>query len=526
MGGALSPRLRRLEEPAAVAVASLCLLLLVLLPLLWLLAQLVTSGAPEQLATLLGSARLWTLLGRSLALASAITCVALALGVPLGALLARTNVVGRGLALWLHVFPFLLPPFLIALGWFRLFGRDAPLGSEWSAHLLFSSAGVVALLGLVFSPVVTALTALGLHGVDASLEEAARVVAPPARVMTRVLLPLAWPAIALAALVVFALALSELGVPLFLNVETYPAAVFSRLAGARYAPGEAFALVLPLLVVALLLLGLERRFIGRRSFAFHGARGRRPGVLPLGRWRALVSVGVWLLVACGLLPVLVLLRQGWGGGFTALEQWMGGSPLQSLLVGALAASVITALGLVLGTRLARGRRGSASLDALSMLAFIMPAAVLGVGLIATFHHRATHFVYGTTLMLVVGLVARYSILGVRTFAASVSQSPPELEQAAAVAGAGYVRRMLRIVAPMHARGLGAAWLLSMVFALRDLDMVVLFYPPGRETLPIRIFTLEANGSAAVIAALASLHIALTAGVLAVGGAALWRRSRT
>jgi len=67
--------------------------------------------------------------------------------------------------------------------------------------------------------------------------------------------------------VVFALSVSELGVPMFLRVDAFTAAVFARLGGIRYAPGEAFALVLPLLPVALGLLFAERRLVGAGSFA-------------------------------------------------------------------------------------------------------------------------------------------------------------------------------------------------------------------------------------------------------------------
>lgn len=507
-------------------MAAVCLLLLVLLPLVSLLVQWLGSAGLAHAGELLGSARLGLLLGKTLALAMATTALALLIGVPLGALLARTDVAGRGLALGLHAFPLFLPPFLVALGWFQLLGRGGIWGTPLSARLLFAPLGVIAVLGLVFSPIVTGLTLLGLRGVDPSLEQAARVVAPPGRVMRRVLLPLAWPAIAFAALLVFALSVSELGVPALLRVQTYPAAVFARLAGQTYAPGEAFALVLPLLAVALVLLGLERRFLGARSFSSLKARGASLTTWPLGRARPWVSAGVWCLVFLGLYPLLALAWRARTASLGALLDWMGATPGQSLRVAALTGTVVATLGVVLGTRLARGRRFSAFLDALGVLAFIMPSAVLGVGLVATFHHRATHFIYATTAMLVVGLVARYFIVGVRTFASSVSQSPVELEQAAALAGAGYLRRMSRIVVPMHARALFATWLLAMVFALRDLDMVVLFYPPGRETLPIRIFTLEANGPVAILCGLACVHVVLTAGILAIGGLVYWRWSRT
>lgn len=524
VGGTLSGRWRRLEEPLVSAASAACLFALALLPLVVLAAELATGDEGlAQVEATLGAARTWTLLAETIGLALAITAAALVIGVPLGVLLARTDVVGRHVALLVHGFPLFLPPFLVALGWFHLFGQQGSLGSEASAQLLFGKTGVIATLGLVFSPVVTGLTVIGLRGIDPSLEEAARVGARPTRVIMRILLPLAWPAVAFAALIVFALSISEIGVPMFLRVRTYPAAVFTRLGGVSYAPGEAFALVLPLLVLALLLLFVERRFIGRRSFASLGLRSSEERVFNLGRFRLPASAAVWVVCGFSAAPIAALALKASAGGFSALDRWIGGSLTNSLVVAVAAATVVTALGIVIGTRLARGKRGSILLDSVAMLAFVTPAAVLGVGLTATWNRPATQFVYTTAAILVVGLAARYSAIGVRTVAAVASRSSASYEEAAAVFGGGFLRRMGRIFLPMHTRGIIATWLLAMVFCLRDLETVVIFYPPGRETLPVRIFALEANGPEEVVAALAVLHVGLTAAVLALGGFLLWTR---
>jgi iron(III) transport system permease protein len=373
--------------------------------------------------------------------------------------------------------------------------------------------------------VVTGLTALGLRGTDPALEEAARSVARPLRVVTRILLPLAWPAIALAALLVFAISISEIGVPMFLRVRTYPAAVFSRLGGVSYAPGEAFALVLPLLALASVLLLLERRFIGRRSFASLGVRRDERGLFRLGRYRLPVSAGVWAACGVSLAPLLALGLRAGGDGFAALPRWLEGSLVNSLVVAAGAATIVTLVGVIAGLRLARRRRGSALLDGAAMFAFITPAAVLGVGTLMTWNRPQTQLVYTSAWILIVGLVARYAVIGVRTVAAVISRSSPSYAEAAAACGGSFVRRLLRISVPMHARGIIAAWTLALVFCLRDLETVIIFYPPGRETLPVRIFTLEANGPEEVVAALALAHALLTAAVLLVAGLLLRARRR-
>lgn len=521
VGRALTRFLRAYEQRAILAVAAVGVAVFCVLPLGVLLARVALS--PPDATSAWSSSRPWILAARSTGLALAVTAVALVVGVPLGVLVGRTDAAGRRVAGLLHVQPVFLPPFLLALGWFHVFGRRGALGSEATSAVLFSEAGAILVLALAFAPVVTSLVAVALNGVDPSLEEAARLVARPLRVIAGILLPAVAPAIALSAIAVFALAFSELGVPMFLRVDAFPSAVFARLGGVDYAPGEAFALVLPLAPVALALLGLERRFVGRRSFAVLGLRASERDRLKLGRWRAAASALVWIAAGLSGAPVLALFwRAGQGDGFAQMGAWVGRAPWNGLVSGAVAATLITLVGLIVGHAVARGLPGSRALDALVVLAFVTPAPLLGVGIIDVWNRPALRPVYGTLAILVVGYAGRYMVIGVRTLAVVISQSSPQLEEAAAVAGAGFLRRLTGIVAPVHARGLAFAWLLALVFCLRDLETAILFYPPAGEPTTVRIFTLEANGPEPVVAALASAHVAITAAAVVVGA---WRASR-
>jgi iron(III) transport system permease protein len=524
MGRALGHRghRQRWAGPLLVGTAGFVVVLTTLLPLGELAFELVRAGMPG--LHVLASSRPWWLLLRSLLLALTVTACTLVLGVPLGALFARARVPLRRILFGAHALPMLMPPFLSALGWFHLLGQRGMLGSEASSSVLFSVVGLVTILALTFTPVVTSLTALGVLAVDPSLEEAARLVARPLRVVTRILLPAAMPAVLLAALVVFALALSELGVPMFLRQEVYPATVFARLGGIDYAPGEAAALVLPLVPLALALLMVERRILGRRAFTVLGLRDRERTPLELGRLGAVAALVCILAASLSLLPVAALaIRAARGGGFTSVWSWMGSAPVNSLLIAGCAATVITAVGVVLGHALARETRGArlaAGVDGVALLGFFLPSAVLGVGLIAVWNRPSMLFLYGSIAVLVLGFVARYAVIGMRVFAAAVAQSSPSYEDAARIGGAGYARRLLRIVLPMHRRGVVAAWLVALVFCLRDLETAVLFYPPGGEPLTVRIFTLEANGPEAVVAALAVLHVGFTLLALLTGSSLL------
>ena len=516
--------IQRRQEPILLTGAGVALGVLALLPLVSLGGELFMGEALRHAGEALSTPRTWLLFATSLGFAAAVTALSLAVGLPLGVLLGRSDLPCRGLALWLHAFPVFVPPFLLGLGWFHLFGRTGFTGSDATARLLFSWPGAVAVLAMALTPIVTSLVAVGLQGIDPSLEEAAVLVAGPWRAAARILLPLVRPAIALAALVVFSLAFSELGVPMFLRVNVYPAMVFSRLGGVDYAPGEAFALALPLFAVAVALLLFERRAAGRRSFAVLGLRTRESTALRVGRWRPLALAFAAVATLVPLVPIAALvLRALQGGGFSDLSRWMGGSVGNSLLDAFAAATAILIVAVFIGHAAARGRRGGVGLDALGVLAFVTPASVLGVGLIAMWNRPALQAVYGTSAMVALALAARYGAIALRTSAVSFSQGSEHLEEAAAMTGARFLRRMRRILLPIHGRGLAAAWLLALVFCLRDLETAVLLYPAGEEPLTVRIFTLEANGPQPVVAALSCVQVAMTALVLAGGAALLLRR---
>ncbi len=518
MGGALrSARLRR-EEPLVVAAAVAIVAIAILPPFLAVGREFMSAS---HALSLLGNPRVWWLLFRSLALGATVATLSLTVGVPLGVLFARTEFPLRRALLAAHVSIVLLPPFLPALGWFQLFGREGVMGGAVSTSMLFSELGVVLVLAGCFTPVVTALTALGVSGVDASLEEAARIAAGPWRAAAFVLVPCAAPVITLAAIVVFTLAFSELGVPMFLRVDVYPAVVFSRLGGMDFAPGEAAVFVLPLVLVALALLGLERRFAGRKAIAALGVRRVPREPLFAARWWILVAAA---LAAAGSLAPLVALgaRATTQSGISEAGGWVGEAPWNSLRASALAALVMTVVALVLGRALARRDRAGIWFDGLATLAFILPSSILGVGMIRAWNHPATNWLYGSYAVLVVGFVARYSAVATRAFAAAVAQVPDSLEDAARTVGAGYLRRLL-LIGQVARRGLFGAFVLGFVFALRDLETAALFYPPGGEPLTVRIFTLEANGSPAVVAGLAILHVVITFASVGVGALALKKR---
>jgi iron(III) transport system permease protein len=520
VGGSLTPRLRRLQQPLTLSLVSLVVLTCCGLPLLALLAQFVDAGASAFTVWLRPNA--WRLLARSMVISGATTLLALIIGTTMGVLIARFATPGRRMLWLLHLFPALLPPFLLALGWFDAFKSLGVL--ELLSSFLYSPLGVVLILSIAFAPFATSLVVFALLGVDASREESGRIFGAPLQVTVGILLPAIRPTLVLAALIVFALAFAETGVPMFLRVDVFPAAVFSHLGGMAYAPGEAFALAIPALAMVLAMLTIERKFSGARTFAVGGIRGLARSPMDLGTWRPFWVTIAWLIALLGLLPVAGLMIVAAEGTVASSFAWAGNTPWTSIGLATVVASIVASLGLVIGHAHIRRLPAAKTLDFIALLTFLMPAPVIGAGLLAAASTSGST-VIASGALLIVALVARYLAIANRAAAAVISQSPISLEQSAASAGAGYWRRMISVVLPANVAGVLSVWLFAFIFCLRDFESAVLVYPPGGEPLTVRIFTLEANGPMAVVSGLALLQVAITASAAALGLVAVMRAAK-
>lgn len=515
-------RLTRGQEPLTLGLAAAGLALLVAPPLVAVIGEIASSTSGALLA--LAEPRLPGLLVNSLALALVVTSIAVMAGVPLGLLLALARPRFGASLLFLHSLPLFLPPFLTALALAHVFGRSGWIGSETTSAWLFGPAGAVVVLALCFTPVVTNLAWLGVRNMDPALLEAARTAAGPWRAAREIVLPQAAPAVALAAIVVFALTLVEIAVPMFLRVDVYASAVFARLGGFDFAPGEAAALTAPLVLVAVLLWALERKSRAHRVIALPRTASSL-GTAAFSRQLPTARLAGFLAAGLGALPILVLADVAFRGATLAeLSDWADAAPRVSLMLAGATATVVLALAGVLATCTRDRPRLGAWIDGAAWLAFLMPPAVFAIGTMAVWNRPTTQWLYGSPAILVLVLAARYAALGHRTVVAGVRSLAPSYGEAARASGASYWRTLLRVHWPLLAPSLAGAWLLVFAFCLRDIEAAALLYPPGGEPLTVRLFTLDANGPPAVVAGLAVIQALLTVVPLALA-ALIWRRRR-
>ena len=484
-------------------------------------ASFVTNGSLslQSYQGLLSSSREWVLLAHSFALAFLVSVSTTVVGVPLGILFGRTDLPLRRFFTVAFTIPLLIPTYITAVGWSDFLGAYGFLANTGSAsvaqvayNLLFNLPGCVFVLFSAFLPIVILLTITSLRSVNPRLEEAGKLVATWSGVLRRVTIPLIVPGISLGTILVFLLTIGEFSVPNFLRYHVFTLESFVQFS-AFYNFGTATAAVVPLTLLTFIILLAEWMFL-RERFHQVQATSDKTGLPPmeLGKFK------IWLFVLVALLcftvmvlPLLVLIVRSFSVSvYAAAIAVAWDSLLRSLLYAVVGASLLAVIGFFMGYLIhQKAMPFWRTADTLTIFLFALPSTVIGLGLISMWNRPWTNFIYGTFAMIILGYLAKYTALTSRITATTLTLIPNSMEEAGQVAGLPWTRRIGSIVMPMAWKGILVSWLVAYIFCLRDLEITMIVYPPGYETLPVRITTLMANSPAELIAALCVLMVCAT-----------------
>jgi iron(III) transport system permease protein len=475
--------------------------------------------------------RQWGLLANTARLGAGTALLAVAIGTPLGLVLARAPLPHKALLRMTLAAPVLLPPYVVALAWTYLGGNRGVVAALTGRDLLsawtYSLPAAVLVLGLVLYPIAMLATEVAFRRIDGRLEEAALLVAAPRRAFWRITVPLAAPNIVAAGLVIFVLAASEFGVPGVLRVRVYTTEIFTAFA-ALYDPRRAAVLALPLIVLCFAVAVAAVTVFGDRFTG--GRRGAEtPAALRVGRSGSVLAALAVVVVTALAVPLALLAQEARSSrSIAAVLAGSGTAIANSLWLATIGASVVVGVAVWLGYARARtgGRLGQGADVALVVL-FAMPGTLIGVGLISVWNRPGPlGVVYGTDGMFVLAYLARLLPVAILALAASARAVPLSHEESAAVGGAGWLRAMGGIVVPQMRLGVLAAWLITFVLAFGELGVSILVAPPGEATLPIRVYTVIANSPSSSVAILALLQSGVVLGPLAILAAVLSRRDRS
>jgi len=558
-------RARSFDRPAQWALA-IVLTLLVAFPLAPIVYQSFLSDrlyeSTKQFtlgnyALALSSPALWATVLTTVAFVAAATVISLVLGVAIAVLLARTDIPTRSVLHDLVLVPFYVSPLVLAFAWAILYGPSgfATIGVRqlglptWELY----SVGGMAVVAAVYYVPYAYLYAIGsLALTDPQLEDAGRIAgAGPFRTLLSITLPLLRPALLGSTLLTLVSALELLSIPLVLGLPvgidvlaTFLWATASRATPNDY--GIVAAVSVSMLLVITVLVWLQARITGQeRRFVTVGGKAIRGRLLSLGRVRWVVAVLLWAYVlVCVLLPLLGIFAQASTSFLTPLV-----NPLELLtidnfkqifdqpayvdsirnsiivsVVGGLVATAFIAFAVLVTTRSDFPLRGVLSYVALYPRA--VPGIIVGIGFLwSTLLVPGLGELRNTLAVLAVAFTVRFLPIGFGAVAPSVVRVSNELDRAARISGASWLRTMRSVMIPLLRPALASAFVLLFVSFLKEYASALFLVSRGSEVIGTTMIELWRQGNSGPVAALASVQLLITFVAILIGQRLLGARLR-
>jgi len=478
----------------------------------------------------------WTCILNTLITASLSMVFGVLIAFPLAWLVTRTNLYGRGIFRSVFLMTYMVPPYVGAMAWIRLLNPKVGtvntvlmqmFGLSEAPFDIYTIGGMVWVLTTFYYPFAFITLCRALEHMDPSLEEASRISgASPVKTLFHVTLPMMLPSIGASAIMVFIAAASCYGIPSIIGAPGKLYTVTTRIAeyvatGTQSGLTDATVLSVFLMLMSLLLLFVSNVVIGKRDRITISGKSVRPNIVDLRGWR------IPLTILTGLFAVIVVVIPFLSVIATSFTQNMGKSvfaegnmtfkfwqnvfsrsdilksALNSLIAAAAAATIGMLISILMAYLLKRTNlKGRRIPDFLIALGSGMPSIVIALALIMTMSGKFGINIYNTLMIMIIAYVIKYMMMGMRTVTAGFSQIGPALEEAAAVSGAGWFRRMKDVVLPMLLPSIVAGWFLIFIPSFYELTMSNLLYSEKTQTLGVELYLYQMNNSQQTASALA------------------------
>jgi iron(III) transport system permease protein len=472
-----------------------------------------------------------------------VTAGCLAAGVPLAWLVARTDVPAKLCIRGAIAVAFIIPSFINVIAWIFLVAPNSGtlnkllvswLGLEAPPFNIFSFSGLVFIETAHLFPIVFFAVAAALGNIDASHEQAARMLgAGRWRTTVTITLPLVAPAIVSSATLCMLDALSSFGAPAAIGTMANFTVLSTAIYGLLIYPPRlalAAAVSLPIALFTLVCLWAQQRYLKRNNFVTVTGKANAPQLMGLGAWRypalalAMTLVGGVSVLPFSALVVLSLLK-AFGSelitGNFGLQHYRAvfddsftvfPAVKNSLILALSGAAICVVLGIMIAWLVERSKvAGRGIIGAVVMVPYGFPSIILGVAVMLGY----INVLYGTLTIILIAYVARHLPIGFVFVRSLMKQVSPELEEAARILGAGRLRSLIDITYPVLRPAAFIAWLLIFSLCLREQPMSAILTQSGTEVMSTMVLQFIEDGSIEVAAAISVLIVVVSMAAIAI-----------
>lgn len=463
------------------------------------------------------------------------TVMSLIIGIVFLMYALKTNGYGASLLAIILIIQYMSPSYINALAWIYYLGPNGVVNSylmllpfiDDPVFNVYSIAGIILVAGTHYAGIVYLLTSGGVKAIPVDLENAARLYSSHYQVMTRIILPLVLPSLAIATVLIGVRMLQSFGIPLILGLPEgiYVLATLMFDAVTSWPPNFKFAAAAGVILLLITLMGLylQRRVAGQRDKyeTLKGSEefGQR---FDLGTLRMPISGVIWFFVlALYLAPFITLLIASFQQGFLhpneleftlvnyqslLFRHWWGA--FSNAIFDTLFIATITATaGMILSTMcsyvIVKSEHVMGSiLDYITLSSSTIPGVIAAIAFLMIFLTWDPLGLYGSVWILILAFTGKWVVYGTRAVNSSFRSIGHELEDAAKVAGGTTVGVFRRIFAPLIKPGFFAGFVIYFIDTMKTLSIPLLLSHAETEMIQAFLYRLIESAHPGVTAAVA------------------------
>src|SRR6056297_1397392 len=520
------------------------LFLFLLVPITYLLIRPVFSLSAMPSALPLGLLQyLLKVTGNTLMLGITTVAITLVIAIPLSLLIVKLRIIGKTLWMVLLTIPMITPTFISGFALVILFGKSGIVNILLSRFGL-NCPSIFGLFGLMMTnlvhsiPYAVLIIVYGLRTVPGHIDEAGQAMGVSVlKIQSSLILPYVLPHIVMAGLIVFLTTIGDIGAPLIIG-GSYKVMSYENYSNFVSILGDnriAFILGIWVIFISFVILFVVNAILG--SSAKRLPVGQVPIVydIPL-----LNKIGTWLV---GFITILLLLpslisflfsfHTVWDysilpKNFT-LENytWLIDHPrplINTLIISFIVMPLLMSISFFLA-HLFRVKKQFRVLSIFTIVPFVLPGVVIGVGLLDTYTDLAYtgKQIIPYFVLLIIAIVIRRLPFVLKTIEAGFASYHINHEEAAINLGAGSLRTLLTITIPQLRPILFSALIIGIIKSATELSVSLVISPPDWQNLPIYITYFVNEDMLSRASALSIILIVVISLGTAVSSSFFWSR---
>jgi iron(III) transport system permease protein len=480
------------------------------------------------------------------------TVLTIVIAVPMAIVVVRTNIPGRRIFGVAMQWPFFISSLILGFGWITIYGPAGFISTEVRSAIgfvpwnLYSLPGMAVTEAVALAPIAYVFCSNALRNADASLEGAAQICgAGPFRILWSVVIPMLRPPVVYSSILVFSMSLETLSIPLLygqpVNITVFATFLYKNgLQSINPDYGVLGAASTIILVVTVALVAVQAKLL-KDAKRFVSVRGKatRPRLLDLGwiKWVAIAFITVYLVFGA-IIPIGGLVFRSFTTVFTPLLNPFNfltmanyerifnfpvyiNSIKNSLIVAGLGAVLVSSLALIAVVVARRSTfRYRRLIEYLALAPQAMPGLIIGIGLFWTFSvlpFGLNGLISGTIGAVLIGFSLRALPSAYGSISPAVMQIGEELDNAARVSGADWIRVFGRILAKLVRPAFVGALIIVFVTMLKEYSPAIFLGGARSNVIGTTMLELWVQGNTGSVAALATIQIAITAIFVGVAG---------